>query len=59
MDGTYEDGIHSKDGLVITGPNVTVEAAAIDGIIGKDYLVLVDGTVDITSVDTGVDLFGL
>ena len=52
VDGTYEDGIHSKDGLVITGPNVTVEAAD-DGIIGKDYLVLVDGTVDITSVDTG------
>lgn len=52
VDGTYEDGIHSKDGLVITGPNVTVQAAD-DGIIGKDYLVLVDGTVDITSVDTG------
>ncbi|MGO3042516.1 carbohydrate-binding domain-containing protein, partial [Ancrocorticia populi] len=52
VDGTYEDGIHSKDGLVITGPNVTVEDAD-DGIIGKDYLVLVDGTVDITSVDTG------
>lgn len=52
VDGTYEDGIHSKDGLVITGPNVTVEAAD-DGIIGKDYLVLVDGTVDVTAVDTG------
>ena len=52
VDGTYEDGIHSKDGLVITGPSLIVNAAD-DGIIGKDYLVLVDGTVDVTSVDTG------
>ncbi|MFT3942285.1 MAG: carbohydrate-binding domain-containing protein [Ancrocorticia sp.] len=50
--GTYDDAIHTKDGLVIDGPNVTVTAVD-DGIIGKDYLVLVSGSVDVTSTDTG------
>ena len=50
--GNYDDAIHSKDGLVIDGPNITVTAVD-DGIIGKDYLVLVSGTIDVTSTDTG------
>lgn len=50
--GNYDDAIHSKDGLVIDGPNITVTAVD-DGIIGKDYLVLVSGSVNVTSTDTG------
>ncbi len=51
--GNLEDGIHSKDGLVIDGPTLTVTALD-DGIIGKDYVVVADGALDVTAVDTGI-----
>lgn len=44
----YNDGITSKDGLVIVSGTITVTAKD-DGIRGKDYLVIKDGTVEVTS----------
>ena len=42
--GNYNDGMVSKDGLVMAGG--TVEVAGVDdGILGKDYPVLVDGRI--------------
>lgn len=46
--GNYNDGISSKDGLVISSGTVTVTAAD-DGIRGKDYLVVKGGDVTVTS----------
>ena len=44
----FKDGIVSKDGLVIAGGNINVEAAD-DGIRGKDYVAIKDGNIKITS----------
>jgi hypothetical protein len=49
--GRYNDGIASKDGLIIAGGTVTVDAAD-DGIRGKDYLVVTGGTL---AVEAGGD----
>ncbi len=49
----YNDGITSKDGLVIAGGTISVTAAD-DGIRGKDYLVVRNGTLDITSGGDGL-----
>lgn len=46
--GSYNDGIASKDGLVIAGGAITVNAAD-DGIRGKDYLVITGGTLTIAA----------
>ena len=51
--GNTNDGISSKDGLVIQGGTITVTAAD-DGIRGKDYLVIEDGTVTVESGDDGL-----
>ncbi|RAM35696.1 carbohydrate-binding domain-containing protein [Arthrobacter globiformis] len=50
--GQYNDGIVSKDGLVLAAGNVTVKAAD-DGIRGKDYAVLLDGAYQITAGGDG------
>lgn len=50
--GSYNDGITSKDGLVINGGSITVNALD-DGIRGKDYLVVKDGTLNVTTTGTG------
>ena len=42
VDANYNDGIASKDGLVIRGGTVNVNSVD-DGIRGKDYLVVKDG----------------
>jgi hypothetical protein len=52
VNGQYNDGIVSKDGLVLASGNVTVKAAD-DGIRGKDYAVLLDGTYQITAGGDG------
>ncbi|MCA9392161.1 carbohydrate-binding domain-containing protein, partial [candidate division WWE3 bacterium] len=39
VNGSYKDGITSKDGLIIENTNIDVKASD-DGIVGKDYLVL-------------------
>jgi len=49
--GNANDGIAGKDGLVIAGGTISVQAAD-DAIRGKDYLVVSGGTVD---VDAGGD----
>lgn len=49
----YNDGIASKDGLVIAGGTITVDAAD-DGIRGKDYLVIQDGAITVTAQGDGL-----
>lgn len=51
--GNYQDGIVTKDGLVIASGQLTVTAAD-DGIKGKDYVALLGGTVDVTAADDGI-----
>jgi hypothetical protein len=46
--GRFNDGIAGKDGVVIGGGTITVDAAD-DGIRGKDYLVVTGGTLDVTA----------
>lgn len=48
VNANYNDGITSKDGLVIVSGTITVNAKD-DGIRGKDYLVIKDGTIKVTS----------
>lgn len=51
--GNSNDGITSKDGLVIRGGTITVDAVD-DGIRGKDYLVVRSGTIDVTAGGDGL-----
>lgn len=51
--GSYNDGIASKDGLVIAGGAITVNAVD-DGIRGKDYLVIEDGAITVTALGDGL-----
>ncbi|WP_372593838.1 carbohydrate-binding domain-containing protein [Actinotalea sp.] len=48
VEGNANDGITSKDGLVIESGTITVTAVD-DGIRGKDDLVLLGGTIDVTA----------
>jgi hypothetical protein len=52
VDGKYNDGISSKDGLVLASGSVTVDAAD-DGIVGKDYAVLLDGAYQVSAAGDG------
>ncbi|UZN04524.1 carbohydrate-binding domain-containing protein [Cellulomonas sp. S1-8] len=51
--GNANDGIASKDGLVVAGGTLSVTAAD-DGIRGKDYLVVTGGTLDVTAGGDGL-----
>lgn len=51
--GNSNDGIASKDGLVIASGTVTVTAKD-DGIRGKDYAILQGGTVSVTAGGDGI-----
>lgn len=51
--GESNDGIASKDGLVILSGDITVTATD-DGIRGKDYLVIEDGTIAVTAGGDGL-----
>ncbi len=53
VNGTSNDGIASKDGLVILGGTVTVDALD-DAIGGKDYFVVDDGTLSVTAGGDGL-----
>ena len=53
VDGNYNDGLASKDGLVITDGNITVTAAD-DGIRGKDYIVVKGGQLTVTAGGDGL-----
>jgi len=51
--GNGNDAIASKDGLVISGGTITVDAVD-DGIRGKDEVVIEGGTVDVTAGGDGL-----
>lgn len=51
--GNGNDGIASKDGLVIASGTITVDAAD-DGVRGKDYLVVQGGSVKVTAKGDGL-----
>ncbi|MHA7279556.1 carbohydrate-binding domain-containing protein [Arthrobacter sp. MDT2-2] len=51
--GNANNGIVSKDGLVLAAGEVTV-GALDDGIEGKDYVALLGGTYDVTAGGDGV-----
>lgn len=53
IDANYNDGIASKDGLIIKSGTITVDAAD-DGIRGKDYLVIKDGTITLKTSGDGL-----
>lgn len=51
--GRYNDGISSKDGLIIAGGRISVQAAD-DGIRGKDYLVVKGGDITVQAGGDGL-----
>ena len=53
VSGNYNDGITSKDGLIIDAGNISVEAVD-DGVRGKDYVVVNGGSLDITAGGDGI-----
>jgi hypothetical protein len=53
VNANYQDGIASKDGLLVTGGNITVTAAD-DGLRGKDYLVVEDGSITVNAQGDGL-----
>lgn len=52
VDANYNDGITSKDGLIINSGNITVDAVD-DGIRGKDFLIVKSGTIEVTAGGDG------
>ena len=53
VSGNYNDGIASKDGLVIESGDITV-VAVDDAIRGKDYVVVNGGNIDLTAGGDGI-----
>ncbi len=53
VSGNYNDGIASKDGLIIDSGAITV-VAVDDGIRGKDYVVIDGGDLDVISGGDGI-----
>lgn len=53
INGTYQDGISSKDDLDIDGGTLVVTAKD-DGIIGKDSVVIRGGDISVTSGGDGI-----
>ncbi len=53
VEGNYNDGIASKDGLTIAGGSITVSAVD-DGIRGKDYVVVEDSVITIDAQGDGL-----
>ena len=53
VNGNANDGIASKDGLIIASGNITVSAVD-DGIRGKDYVVVNGGNISIQSGGDGL-----
>jgi hypothetical protein len=51
--GNYQDGIASKDGLIIKSGTITVNAVD-DGIRGKDYLYVKSGMIQVISGGDGL-----
>ena len=53
VEGKYEEGVHTSDGLVIASGTLEVSAANT-GIKGKDYVDILDGTVTVTASQDGI-----
>ncbi len=53
VNANFNDGISTKDGLVINSGNITVTSKD-DGIRGKDYLVVKSGTITVNSTGDGL-----
>lgn len=53
VNGNYNDGITSKDGLIVSSGTITVSSKD-DGIRGKDYLVIKDGIITVTAQGDGL-----
>jgi hypothetical protein len=53
VDGKYNDGITSKDGLTIINGKITVNAVD-DGIRGKDFITVKGGTVNVIASGDGL-----
>ena len=53
VEGKYEEGIHTTDGLVIASGTLEVTAANT-GIKGKDYVDILDGTITVTATKDGI-----
>jgi hypothetical protein len=51
--GKFNDGISSKDGLILKSGTLNVSAAD-DGIRGKDYLIVKDGNITVNSTGDGL-----
>jgi len=51
--GNYNDGIACKDGIIITGGNITVNAVD-DGIRGKNYIIVKDGDIAVNAKGNGL-----
>ncbi len=52
IDANYNDGITSKDGLVINSGTITVTSVD-DGIRGKDFLIVKGGSISVTAGGDG------
>ncbi len=53
VNANFNDGIASKDGLVITSGTITVNAVD-DGVRGKDYLVVENGSLTVNAGGDGL-----
>ena len=53
VNANYNDGIRSKDDIVITGGNININSVG-DGIKGKDYVAVADGNITIKSGQDGI-----
>lgn len=53
VEGNFNNGIVSKDDLIITSGNINVTAKN-DGIKGKDSVRIKEGTISVTSGDDGI-----
>jgi hypothetical protein len=53
VDGNYNDGIASKDGLILRCDTLIVNSVD-DGIRGKDYLVVKEGNISLTTGGDGL-----
>ena len=53
VEGKYEEGIHTSDGLVSASGTLEVNAANT-GIKGKDYVDILDGTITVTATKDGI-----
>lgn len=53
VEGKYEEGTHTTDGLVSASGTLEVNAANT-GIKGKDYVDILDGTITVTATKDGI-----